>query len=160
MEKVRGDPTAAAAFAANIQGPDINVPSYSGVAIPLPDGQVMSADITANPENRAGGAGGAGNGGGLQGRAQLGGQHHLLLYDAGQGVLYALVDPEHLVQRGRLKVRRVSPQKAWLAMALPVPLAPLGPPDPPDPTPQLPQPSAVISADMTWPSGKGSATPE
>ena len=45
------NPTAAAAFAANIQGPDINVPSYSGVAIPLPDGQVMSADITANPEN-------------------------------------------------------------------------------------------------------------
>ena len=45
------NPTAAAAFAANIQGPDINVPSYSGVAIPLPDGQVMPADITANPEN-------------------------------------------------------------------------------------------------------------
>ena len=45
------NPTAAAAFAANIQGPDINVPTYSGVAIPLPDGQVMSADITANPEN-------------------------------------------------------------------------------------------------------------
>ncbi|MCI8699128.1 MAG: collagen-like protein [Oscillospiraceae bacterium] len=45
------NPTAAAAFAANIQGPDLNVPSYSGVAIPLPDGQVMSADITANPEN-------------------------------------------------------------------------------------------------------------
>ena len=45
------NPTAAAAFAANIQGPDINVPSYSGAVIPLPDGQVMSADITANPEN-------------------------------------------------------------------------------------------------------------
>ncbi len=45
------NPTATAAFAANTQGPDINVPSYSGVAIPLPDGQVMSADITANPEN-------------------------------------------------------------------------------------------------------------
>ena len=45
------NPTAAAAFAANTQGPDLNVPSYSGVAIPLPDGQVMSADITANPEN-------------------------------------------------------------------------------------------------------------
>ena len=45
------NPTAAAAFAANTQGPDINVPTYSGVAIPLPDGQVMSADITANPEN-------------------------------------------------------------------------------------------------------------
>jgi hypothetical protein len=45
------NPTAAAAFAANTQGPTINVPSYSGVAIPLPDSQVMSADITANPEN-------------------------------------------------------------------------------------------------------------
>ena len=45
------NPTAAAAFAANTQGPSINVPSYSGVAIPLPDAQVMSADITANPEN-------------------------------------------------------------------------------------------------------------
>ena len=45
------NPTSAAAFAANTQGPDLNVPSYSGVAIPLPDGQVMSADITANPEN-------------------------------------------------------------------------------------------------------------
>ena len=45
------NPTAAAAFAANTQGPDINVPAYSGVAIPLPDAQVMSADITANPEN-------------------------------------------------------------------------------------------------------------
>ena len=45
------NPTAAAAFAANTQGPDINVPAYSGVAIPLPDGQVMSADITVNPEN-------------------------------------------------------------------------------------------------------------
>ncbi len=45
------NPTAAAAFAANTQGPDINVPAYSGVVIPLPDAQVMSADITANPEN-------------------------------------------------------------------------------------------------------------
>ena len=45
------NPTAAAAFAANTQGPDINVPAYSGAAIPLPDAQVMSADITANPEN-------------------------------------------------------------------------------------------------------------
>ena len=35
----------------HLQGPDINVPAYSGVAIPLPDAQVMSADITANPEN-------------------------------------------------------------------------------------------------------------
>ena len=45
------NPTATAAFAANTQGPDINVPAYSGVVIPLPDAQVMSADITANPEN-------------------------------------------------------------------------------------------------------------
>ena len=44
-------PGLTAAFAANTQGPDINVPAYSGVAIPLPDAQVMSADITANPEN-------------------------------------------------------------------------------------------------------------
>ena len=27
------------------------MPAYSGAAIPLPDAQVMSADITANPEN-------------------------------------------------------------------------------------------------------------
>ena len=45
------NPTATAAFAANTQGPDFNVPAYSGVVIPLPDAQVMSADITANPEN-------------------------------------------------------------------------------------------------------------
>ena len=45
------NPTASAAFAANTQGPDIKVPSYSGALIPLPDGQVISADITANPEN-------------------------------------------------------------------------------------------------------------
>ena len=45
------NPTATAFFAANTQGPDINVPAYSGVPIPLPDAQVMSADITANPEN-------------------------------------------------------------------------------------------------------------
>ena len=45
------NPTATAVFAANTQGPAINVPAYSGVAIPLPDAQVMSADITANPEN-------------------------------------------------------------------------------------------------------------
>ena len=45
------NPTAVAAFAANTQGSDFNVPAYSGVVIPLPDAQVMSADITANPEN-------------------------------------------------------------------------------------------------------------
>ena len=45
------NPTATAAFAANTPGPDFNVPAYSGVVIPLPDAQVMSADITANPEN-------------------------------------------------------------------------------------------------------------
>lgn len=45
------NPTAAAVFAANTQGPVINVTSYSGAVIPLPDGQVMSPEITANPEN-------------------------------------------------------------------------------------------------------------
>ena len=45
------NPTAVAFFAANTQRPTLNVPSYSGVAIPLPDAQIMSADITVNPEN-------------------------------------------------------------------------------------------------------------
>jgi len=45
------NPTAVAFFAANTQGPTIKVAYSSGVPIPLPDAQVTSADITANPEN-------------------------------------------------------------------------------------------------------------
>ena len=47
------------------------------------------------------------------------------------------------------QVRRVSLQKAKLAMALPVPLEPLDPPEPPAPTPQLPQPSPPTPKGLT-----------